>query len=267
VDSARRQSTGHLMRSMDGLNKIELVNTYFRSLRRLLLLDYDGTLVPFASRPEGAEPDEELISLLEALCGSEANQVVVISGRDRKTLDGWLGQLTLGLVAEHGAWVREKGGEWQVVEHLRTEWKQEVRPTLELYVEKTPGSHIEEKEFSLVWHFREADPEVASSRAAELKAVLSQLVAESEVGVMEGNNILEIKNLGINKGHAAWRWLSRGVWDFVLAMGDDLTDEDLFSALPASAYSVKVGSSASRASFRVSSVEKARAFLKELVSF
>jgi trehalose 6-phosphate synthase/phosphatase len=214
------------MRSMDGLNKIELVNTYFRSLRRLLLLDYDGTLVPFASRPEGAEPDEELISLLEALCGSEANQVVVISGRDRKTLDGWLGQLTLGLVAEHGAWVREKGGEWQVVEHLRTEWKQEVRPTLELYVEKTPGSHIEEKEFSLVWHFREAD-----------------------------------------KGHAAWRWLSRGVWDFVLAMGDDLTDEDLFSALPASAYSVKVGSSASRASFRVSSVEKARAFLKELVSF
>ncbi len=246
--------------------KTELVERYFGSERRLLLLDYDGTLVPFAPRPQGAKPDEELLSLLEALSRSEENEVVVISGRDRNTLDGWLGQLNLGLVAEHGAWIRETGGEWEVLEHLRTDWKDDVRPILELYVEKTPGSHIEEKEFSLVWHFREADPREAPLRALELKNVLSQLMTAPDVGILGGNNILEIKNLSINKGHAAWRWLSGGVWDFVLAMGDDFTDEDLFSALPKSGFSIKVGTSTSKARFRVQSVDEARALLKELVS-
>jgi trehalose 6-phosphate synthase/phosphatase len=254
------------MSKLDIPEKTGLVDTYFGSERRLLLLDYDGTLVPFAPRPQGAKPDEELISLLEALCRSEGNEVVVISGRDKNTLDRWLGQLSIGLVAEHGAWVRERDGEWEVLEHLRTDWKDDVRPTLELYVEKTPGSHIEEKEFSLVWHFREADPETAPLRALELKNVLSQLMTAPDVGILEGSQIVEIKNLGINKGHAAWRWLAGGVWDFVLAMGDDLTDEDLFSAMPKSGYSIKVGSSASKARFRLSSVDEARALLNELVS-
>ncbi|KPJ59302.1 MAG: hypothetical protein AMJ46_11705 [Latescibacteria bacterium DG_63] len=247
--------------------RTELVDTYFGSKRRLLLLDYDGTLVPFAARPEGAKPDEELLTLLEALCRSEGNEVVVISGRDRDTLDSWLGQLSLGLVAEHGAWVRERDDQWEVVEHLRTDWKDEVRPVLELYVEKTPGSHIEEKDFSLVWHFREAvDHERASLQALELKRVLSLSMRAPDVGILEGSSILEIKNLNINKGRAASRWLSGDVWHFVLAMGDDLTDEELFSALPDSAYSIKIGPSASRARFRLHSVEEARALLKELVS-
>ncbi|UCF78768.1 MAG: trehalose-phosphatase [Candidatus Eiseniibacteriota bacterium] len=244
-----------------------LVEAYFRGQRRLLFLDYDGTLTPFAEKPRGARPDDELLSLLEALCRSQKNEVVIVSGRDRNTLDAWLGELGLGLVAEHGAWVRDKEGEWEVMEHLRTDWKEQIRPILDLYVERTPGSHVEEKEFSLVWHYREADPEEASVKALELKNVLSQVLTSPEVGVLEGSKIVEVKNMGINKGHAAWRWLGGDVWDFVLAMGDDLTDEDLFSALPKSGYSIKVGPSDSRARFRLASVEEARALLKELVSF
>jgi trehalose 6-phosphate synthase/phosphatase len=242
-----------------------LTSNYFESNKRLILLDYDGTLVPFAEKPEKAKPDDELLKLLEVLAQETKNEVVIISGRDKGTLEKWFNGLNVGLIAEHGVWIREKEGIWEMIEPLRNDWKEEIRPILELYVDRTPGSFIEEKEFSLVWHYRKADPELASVRARELKDALLHLTANLNLGVLEGSRVIEIKNAGINKGRAALRWISKEGWDFILAIGDDWTDEDVFAALPESAYSVKVGLDPSRAKFNLDSVMDVRSLLKELV--
>nr|MDO8077352.1 bifunctional alpha,alpha-trehalose-phosphate synthase (UDP-forming)/trehalose-phosphatase [Candidatus Freyarchaeota archaeon] len=244
--------------------KKKLMEDYVKSSRRLILLDYDGTLVPFATRPSMAKPDEELLGILEALSQDSKNEVVIISGRERGTLDRWFGKLDVGLTAEHGVWVKEKEGAWEIIKPLRNDWKEEIRPILEMYADKTPGSFIEEKEFSLVWHYRRADPELGEMNVRELKDTLLHLTATLNLGILEGSKVIEVKNAGIDKGLAASRWLSKEEWNFILAVGDDWTDEDVFAALPENAYSIKVGLERTQAKFNLNSVGDVRSLLKEL---
>ena len=242
-----------------------LINEYGKSSKRLFLLDYDGTLVGFAGRPEKAGPDKELFALLQALAAGPKNEVVIISGRDKATLNRWLGNLNASLIAEHGAWIKERDGDWRVIEPLRNDWKDTIRPILELYTDRTPGSSVEEKDFSLVWHFRKSDPELAYLRTQELKDAILSLTANLDIGVFEGSKILEVKNIGINKGHAVKLWISRQKWDFILAAGDDYTDEDLFAVLPESAYSFRVRYGISKARFNLGSVDELRLLIEELI--
>ncbi len=244
--------------------KTQLLNDYSKSNTRLIFLDYDGTLVHFMEKPEKAKPSEELMELLSSLAHQVKNEVVIISGRERETLDRWFGDLNIGLVAEHGAWIKERGGEWEIIEPLEDTWKKEILPILELYVDRTPGSFIEEKEFSLVWHYRNCDAELADVRVKELKDVLLNLTANLNIGIMEGNKVIEIKNTNINKGRAVLKWISKKQWDFILAIGDDMTDEDVFGVLPDTAYSIKVGLGLTRARFYIESVEKVRGLLKSM---
>jgi len=169
------------------------------------------------------------------------------------------------LIAEHGAWFKEKGKDWETIEPLQNDWKEEIWPILELYVDRTPGSFIEEKEFSLVWHYRKADPELAQVRARELKDGLLDLTANLDLGVLEGSKAIEIKNAGINKGRVALHWISKGNWDFILAIGDDLTDEDVFEVLPERAYSIKVGFDISKAKFNLDSYIEVRRLLERFL--
>jgi len=240
----------------------KLITEYNASSKRLFLLDYDGTLVGFADRPEKAGPDEELWALLQALVADAKNEVVIISGRDKETLSDWLGNTNSSLIAEHGAWIKDK--DWEVIEPLRNDWKDTIRPILELYADRTPGSSVEEKDFSLVWHYRKADSELASLRIQELRGAVLNLTENLDIGVFEGSKILEVKNIGISKGHATERWLAKDKWDFILAAGDDYTDEDMFSILPESAYSIKVGYGISKARFNLDSVNELRGLLEEL---
>ena len=244
--------------------KEQLVAEYSKSSKRLFLLDYDGTLVGFADRPEKAGPDEELWALLQALVADAKNEVVIISGRDKETLSYWLGNTNSSLIAEHGAWIKAKDKDWEVIEPLRNDWKDTIRPILELYADRTPGSSVEEKDFSLVWHYRKADSELASLRIQELRDAVLNLTKNLDIGVFEGSKILEVKNIGISKGHATERWLAKDKWDFILAAGDDYTDEDMFSILPESAYSIKVGYGISKARFNLDSVNELRGLLEEL---
>lgn len=242
-----------------------LFSDYRKSKRRLLLLDYDGTLISFFTRPEEAKPTEPLLQLLEKLSEDPKNVVVIISGRDRDTLEKWFDSINIDLVAEHGAWIQE-GKAWELAEPFANEWKEEIRAVLEVYMDRTPGSFIEEKDFSLVWHHRKAESELASVRARELKEALLHLTANLNLGVLEGSKVMEIKNIGINKGRAALRWLSKEQWDFMLAIGDDLTDEDMFAVLPESAYSIKVGLTPSKARFNIASQYEVRELLKEMIA-
>lgn len=242
-----------------------LINEYKRSSKRLFLLDYDGTLVGFAGRPEKAGPDEKLLVLLDDLAADPKNDLVIISGRDKTTVNQWLGNLNASLIAEHGAWIKERVDNWRMIEPLRNDWKDTIRPILELYTDRTPGSSVEEKDFSLVWHFRRSDPELAYIRSQELRGAILNLTANLDIGVFEGSKILEVKNIGISKGQVAELWLSKQKWDFVLAAGDDYTDEDLFAVLPGSAYSIRVGYGISKARFNLDSVYGLRLLLEELI--
>jgi len=243
----------------------KLASDFQESGKALLLLDYDGTLVPFAPKPAEAMPGANLLRLLEKLAKNPRTEVVLISGRDKDTLEGWFGGLNVGLVAEHGVWIKEKGGEWETIETLTSEWKEEVHPILESWVDRTPGSFIEEKEFSLVWHYRKSNPRLGELRARELMNNLSDITANLNLQVLEGSKVVELKNTDINKGRAALRWTSREKWDFILAIGDDWTDEDTFKALPSTAWSIKVGFGNSAARFSLSSPSKATSLLRKLV--
>jgi trehalose 6-phosphate synthase/phosphatase len=243
----------------------KLIDDYFKSSKRLIILDYDGTLVPFASKPKDAKPDDELLKLLKALTREPMNEVVIISGRDKGTLDNWFSGLDIGLSAEHGIWVKDKRNTWEIIKPLSNKWKEEIRPILESYADKTPGSFIEEKDFSLVWHYRMADPELSAMNMRGLKDNLLRLAASLNLGVLEGSKVIEIKNAGIDKGIAALHWLTKGNWDFILAIGDSVADEDTFTAPPESAYTIKVGLEASKAKFNLNSTREVRELIKELL--
>jgi trehalose 6-phosphate synthase/phosphatase len=241
-----------------------LLRAYNKAKRRLLLLDYDGTLVPFFGKPEEARPGDDLFQLLKLLVADPKNEAVILSGRDKDTLDQWLHHLGLGLVAEHGAWLKEK--QWEMIEPLTNEWKRVIRPIFETYMEQTPGSFIEEKEFSLVWHYRRSDSELGAMRVLELIDELSNLTANLNLQILEGSKVVEVKNSAINKGRAASRWIEKKQHDFILAVGDDRTDEDTFNVLPEYAYSFKVGLSSSLARFNLRSQGDVLLLLKKLAS-
>lgn len=167
--------------------------------------------------------------------------MIINSGRDRKTLDDWFANLEIGLVAGHGVWLKPKGEDWKLIKPLENGWKPNLLPLLEVYVDRLPGSFIEEKEFSLAWHYRACQPELASVRAKELVDYLVDFSSSRDLQVLHGNKVVEIRCAGVNKGTAALFWLSKGEYDFVLAVGDDWTDEDLFRVLPEKAYSIRVG--------------------------
>lgn len=243
----------------------EIIKHYFKTKHRLILLDYDGTITPFALKPEYAKPDKGILTLLNKLSQDRHNEVVIISGRDRDTLDKWFGSLNISLSAEHGVWIKKKGRTWELIEILSNYWKDEIKPILELYMDRTPGSFIEEKSYSLAWHYRKSEPELASIRARELKEGILHLATNIGLGVLEGNKVIEIKNAGINKGLAVLKWISHKKFDFILAAGDDSTDEDVFQVLPEHAYSIKVGLTPSKAKFKVDSVKETRALLKKIL--
>ena len=122
-----------------------------------------------------AFPTPQLLAVLRALQGDPRNLVAIVSGRDRHTLEQWLGNSGCILVAEHGSWLREAaGGPWWTMhsELKSVTGKPTIRPLLEHVVEQTPGSSLEEKEFSMVWHYRMADPEFGLWQARELSSQL-----------------------------------------------------------------------------------------------
>ncbi|MBN1534088.1 MAG: bifunctional alpha,alpha-trehalose-phosphate synthase (UDP-forming)/trehalose-phosphatase [Spirochaetes bacterium] len=240
-----------------------MLDSYRRSVSRLMIIDYDGTLVSFAERPDLAVPDAELMRLLSHLAGNERNSVVIISGRNFEFMERFFSDLPLTLIAEHGAWIRLKGGMWEAATSLDTQWKKGIRSILQFYCDRTPGSFIEEKEFSLAWHYRRSDIELASLRSLELKGNLLHMIANHNLGIMEGNRVLEIKSLEVNKGKVASLLISAGIYDFIFAVGDDITDEDVFAAIPEIGYTVKVGYSPSKARYLVDGIRTVRSLLKQ----
>lgn len=246
--------------------KDEIKTQYKKTKNRVLFLDYDGTLVGFQNKPEQAKPDYELLDLLDRIVNDKQNKVVLISGRDRATFDSWFDKRKYTFIVEHGVWYKEYNVNWQLIEPMNNDWKEAIRPVIEVFVDRTPGSFLEEKNYSLAWHYRKSDPELGTLRANELKDEMTSMIANRNLEIMEGHKVLEVKNAGINKGRAASKLLLANSYDFILGIGDDWTDEYLFEELPEYSFTIKVGIHNTLAKYNLSNYQEVRSLLKDMVS-
>ena len=242
----------------------EIKKAYNKAKKRLIFLDYDGTLVGFNSNPELTKPDRQLTNILTKLTSEKKNKVVVISGRGRKTLENWLKPFDLDIIAEHGIWLKDGKKDWRTITQLTDTWKEEFMNVLEGYVDRTPGSFVEKKDYSLVWHYRKVETGLGEARTRELTSHLKYIANDKNLKVLEGNKVVEIKNSEVDKGKAAKDWLRKYKSDFIMACGDDWTDEDTFKVMPPESYTIKVGSTSSAAKYRVTDFEEIRSILESL---
>ncbi|MGQ1785135.1 MULTISPECIES: bifunctional alpha,alpha-trehalose-phosphate synthase (UDP-forming)/trehalose-phosphatase [unclassified Saccharicrinis] len=240
----------------------KLIDQYAKAKKRALFLDYDGTLAHFVKNPQDAKPDRELHDIIKKLTSNKANTVTIISGRDRYTLEKWFTGHHVNLICEHGVWLKKVDGDWEMLSAVNNSWMPNVRPVMESFVDRTPGSFIEEKNYSLVWHFRKSEPEQGELRANELKDELNTHLSNHNLEIMEGNKVIEVKSGGINKGIAALQFISNQPYDFIMAVGDDWTDEFMFRELPEEAVTIKVGMKHTKAAYKVESVDAVRNLLK-----
>jgi trehalose 6-phosphate synthase/phosphatase len=238
-----------------------------------LLLDYDGTLRGFVDRPEDAIPEPDVLDVLEKFSKHSQVNIAVISGRPKEFLEKHFGHLNIDLVAEHGYFWKRIGksssADWEMLNnHADVSWKAAVIPHLEWAVTLTPGTEIEEKRSSVVWHYRRADQEFALWRAKGLLSELTSITASLPVSVHHGQKIVEVASQLVNKGVAAEMLIKEWQPAIALAAGDDQTDENMFSIEPPDhvhLHTVKIGDGSTRAEHRTT-IEGLRSFLKLLAS-
>lgn len=246
---------------------LEAVSSKYSSAKkRLLFLDYDGTLASFHKDPQKASPDEELYQLLDQLHHQEGTTLFLISGRDKETFTRWFLPKKYNMIVEHGVWISRDGEQFKLLEKVNGEWMEKIQPVLESFVDRTPGSFIEEKNYSLAWHYRNTDPDFGNKRATELNTVLTSLIGNDDISVLNGNKVMEVKSSNVNKGRASVRILSEDDYDFVFAIGDDWTDEFMFQELPESTITVKVGLQKTQAKYHIDGTKKVRELLKHFVN-
>lgn len=243
-----------------------ILSQYLQADRRLFLLDYDGTLVGFQNNIDEASPDSALYELLDALQADVKNHVVIVSGRKHQTLAQWFGSRQYTLVAEHGVWTKEPDGQWMVRSGLSDSWKEEVAALMESFADRTPGAFVEEKSFSLAWHYRKVPKDLGGLRANELKESLRDFSSVYGLQLLDGDKVVEIRHAEVNKGRATLDIMHGNNYDFILAIGDDRTDEDTFMAMPQEAFTIKVGEEASAARYYIKKQTEVRALLGKLVA-
>ena len=265
LENIKLQQETNLTRKVSSKITEGFRKSYEEAKRRIIFLDYDGTLTGFHNDPQKASPDDELYGILRSLVSDERNKVVIISGRDKETLGKWFSDFEkITFIAEHGVWIKSPGKEWSMFEQIDKEWMETIRPVIRFYVDRTPRSLLEEKNYSLVWHYRHSDPDLGIIRAWELKDELRDLVSNLNLEIMDGDKVIEVKNSGVNKGRAAARQLTNDNYDFIMALGDDWTDEYTFGSMPDEAVTIKVGTKSTRARYYTDSVESVRNLLRDL---
>lgn len=264
LTNTRQTRNKYFAKVLSSSDRMQFIEQYRQSNRRLLLLDYDGTLVPFAVDPDNAIPSQPLIDILSGLAEDPRNEVVIISGRKKDFLEKWFSGLRINLVAEHGAWIKEQGRDWKMTASGNSDWIPKLKPLFERYVNRVAGSFVEEKDFSLAWHYRGADPEPGKLAAQELKDHLLALTANMDLHVLQGNKTVEIRVAGMTKATGSLPFLSRNPCDFIACIGDDETDEDLFAVLPEKAYSIRVGLGGTCARHTIADVQDVVQLLREM---
>ena len=243
--------------------KINIKKSFENSSKKLIIIDYDGTLVEFNENPELAIPDENLINLIKDLNKKTDTHVAIVSGRDKKFLNKWFGKIPITLIAEHGHYQKVNNEDWTNKLKVSNLWMEDLIPLFETFTDRTPGTFIEKKKNSLVWHYRKSDPELASDRVVEFKTVLTSLISE-ELQVLDLNKAIEIISVRINKGVAISE-LFKNNYDFIICMGDDISDEYMFNTLPEDSFSIKVGNKNTNAKYYIQNPLEVRKLLRSII--
>jgi trehalose 6-phosphate synthase/phosphatase len=244
----------------------EILKRFKNAKKRMFFLDYDGTLRGFVNNPGDAKPDAQLLDMVSKLQADDNNEVVIISGRDSGTLGEWFKDIPVTLIAEHGVLKKIYGGDWELTETMNTDWVPTIQPVLQTFVDRTPGTFIEKKKYSLAWHYRKADPELGEKRANELSNVIRELTSNHGLSVLSGNKVLEIKSSNVHKGKAANNHILNQKYDFIFCIGDDWTDEFMFQDLPEDSFTVKVGVANTAARYYVDDTDQVRDVLNAFLS-
>ncbi len=253
--------------SLTGEAKARLQADFRAAKRKLIILDYDGTLKPFTTSPSTIVglPSLRLRSLLSRFTQNTSLHLAIVSGRSMRALRLWFrGLKRIDIGAEHGAWVRY-GGKWRHMPNTFKRAKPDIVRIMKRYEESTPGSQIEEKDYSIVWHYRNVVPELAFNRMSKLRQELIGVVDLETVDVHTGDKIIEVKQKNVNKGRVVSELVERYHPDFILCAGDDYTDEDMFDVLKGrEAYTIKIGAGETSARYRVEQMEDMLRLLDKL---
>ncbi|XP_057993295.1 alpha,alpha-trehalose-phosphate synthase [UDP-forming] 1 isoform X1 [Hevea brasiliensis] len=228
----------------------DAIKRYLQSNNRLLLLGFNATLtepVDTARRRVDQIKEmelklhPELKEILVALCSDPKTTIVVLSGSDRNVLDENFGEFDMWLAAEHGMFLRLTKGEWMTTmpEHSNMEWVDSVKHVFEYFTERTPRSHFELRETSLVWNYKYADVEFGRLQARDmLQHLWTGPISNASVDVVQGSRSVEVRAVGVTKGAAIDRILGEIVHsksmtspiDYVLCIGHFLAkDEDVYT--------------------------------------
>tara|TARA_B100000427_G_scaffold268848_1_gene234960 strand:- start:389 stop:2593 length:2205 start_codon:yes stop_codon:yes gene_type:complete len=250
---------------IDENHKKNILKSFKASKKNIIILDYDGTLVDFKENPELAIPDKNLISLIKKLNDKPQTEIIIVSGRDKKFLNKWFGKLGIKLIAEHGHYQKLDNENWTEKIAESNLWIEDFIPLFETFTDRTPGTFIERKQNSLVWHYRKSDPELASDRVVEFKTVLKSLISE-ELQILDLNKAIEIISVRINKGVALNKVLKVEDFDFIICIGDDMSDEYMFNILPDESVTIKVGNKNSNAKYFIKNSFEVRKLLENMIS-
>jgi trehalose 6-phosphate synthase/phosphatase len=234
----------------------------------VLLLDYDGTLVPIADAPNLAVPGTDLIELLRELARRPDTTIHLVSGRPASTLEAWFGGIPITLWAEHGFCRRSpEWHRWESLTEIPRDALTRILPTLELFTSVTPGSFLERKRASVAWHYRMVPAEFGAHQANRLQAYLDDALTGGPLEVLAGPKVIEVRLRGVTKALVSRSILGTAFsHQAILAIGDDGTDEEMFAALPPEAISIGVGRSLRHARFQVDTADDVRSLLRRLVS-
>lgn len=235
------------------------ISAFENADKRLLLFDFDGTLAPIVDDPGQAQLSDALKQALHRL--AESSDLVVISGRNRAFLETTFAGIHVYLVAEHGAFLKKPDQEWQRLDLSTDDWVDPVRSLMNQYVSRHPGSSIEEKETAIAWHYRTAQSDDIEGQAIELASQLRNASSPVPLTVIQGSKVVEVKPAQHSKGTVAVSIVEQTSYDFIVSIGDDTTDEDMFRQLPNWAYTLKVGAGVSFARYRLARQQDVEALL------
>lgn len=237
-------STTSSRRQLSLTQQQRIVTRFQTSAKRLIILDYDGTLRKYVKTPSplAAAPTLRIRRILKSLTDQPNTTVAIVSGRTKRALTGWFVGLPVILAAEHGAWKRY-GKKWQQIDVDFKKDKKRIRACMQKYTDRTRGAEIEEKDHALVWHYTNVEPDIAFKRAGELYHELTELLADEDIAVHEGRHVIEVMPSSITKGSVVHELAQHYPSNFILCAGDDRTDEDMFRELRDNpdAITIKVG--------------------------
>ena len=230
--------------------KNKLIEKLKLSNNKLIILDYDGTLVNFRDKPELAIPNDNLIEILDSLSNIDGLDIAIVSGRNKLFLEDNLGNLNISIIAEHGHFFKESNKNWINLGNIDKVFLNDIYAIFQSFSDRTPGTFTERKESGLVWHYRKTDPELASERVVEIETVLNSLLTD-QFQILNLDKAIEVTSRKFDKGSAINELTKNKKYDHIVCIGDDITDENMFKNLDENSTTIKVGIKKTHARFYI----------------